>query len=101
MPRLPPVTSTVRGLPWAALSFVIVGCSTGVDLGTAPLLGLAVEDGLHRRQALDELVDRDGRRGAKLRREQVVHVQLLAGPAGALHVEPDRQRDGRGEAGRR
>ena len=37
---------------------------------------------------------------AKLRREQVVHVELLAGPTGPLHVEPQGEGDADDEAGR-
>src|SRR5215218_458967 len=96
MPRLPPVTRTVRS-PGTA-SFLIVA-SAAVAVAAGLLFGLPVEDRLHRREPLDELVDRLGLRDAQLRREQVVHVELLAGAAGALHVEPERERDAGDEAG--
>src|SRR4051794_12027079 len=97
MPRLPPVTSTVRPLP--PRSFLIVA-SAHIVVAARLLLCLAIEDRLHRRQALDERFDRLRLGEAELRREQVVHVQLLAGSAGALDVEPQRERDADHEAGR-
>src|SRR5215203_5781497 len=99
MPRPPPVTSTVRS---AALpSFLIVASTARIAVATELLLRLAVEDRLHRRQTLDEALDRLRSRNAQLRREQVIHVELLAGTAGALHVEPEREGDADDETGGR
>src|SRR4051812_19838792 len=96
MPRPPPVTRIVASL--LLPSFLIVA-SARVDLAARLILGLAIEDRLHRREAVDEAIDRLRPRDPKLRREQVIHVELLARPAGPLHVEPERERDADHEAG--
>src|SRR5476649_2279176 len=96
MPRPPPVTSTVRAEP--AASLVIVAAASRIAVGAGLFLRLLVEDRLHGREALDEAIDRYWLGESQLRRKQMIHVQLFAGPAGALHVEPELQRNADREA---
>src|SRR5690242_16458505 len=103
MPRLPPVTITVRG-PACGSSIVIVALAgsrlRSERVGARRLLGLAVELLAQRAEAVDEAVRRHRPREAQRGRIEMAHVELVAEPAGALLVEPGREHDADDRAGR-